>query len=112
MIKNCIIFTYSDKYKNLWIVETDKIAEGALNGCWQQVEGFAKKRIEVLTKLVKNEKLSLEEERGDYYIFTFSGEFQARKFIATGSLPLPFIPVSFKIWLSKNSYFSSFGCYY
>lgn len=103
MIKNCIIYEYSDEFKNIWDVDERRFAQSTLEQCLQRAEGFAKKRIESFNELSKNAKLSLEEETKNHHIANLSCEFRAQKFIAAGDIIPPFLPVNFKIWLRKES---------
>ena len=101
MIKNCVIYRYSDKFENTWNVDKDRIAESTLDKCLLNAEGFAKKRITALIELARNENLLLEKETQKYYEFTASCEFRVPKLLASGVSP--FVPVNFKIWLRKSS---------
>lgn len=103
MIKNCIIYKYSDEFENSWNVNKDELPKCSLKKCLPKAQGFTKKRIEALTELAKNEKLSLEEETRDNYISTLSTEFRAQRFIAAGDIIPPFVLVNFKIWLRKKT---------
>lgn len=102
MIKNCIIYKYSDEFKNAWKMDPNKLSKTTLKKCLQEAHSFSRKKIEALMKLTKNERISLKEEMQSYYIATFSCEFRVPKLIAAGVSP-PFVPVNFKIWLRKKS---------
>lgn len=102
MIKNCIIYKYSDEFKNTWEMDANKFPKSSLRKCLQEAQGFNRKRIKALVELAKNEKLSLREETRKHYRATFSCEFRVPKLIAAGVSP-PFVPVNFEIWLRKNS---------
>lgn len=102
MIKNCIIFQYSNKIKNAWNVDKDRFAQSTLEDCLEKAQGFAKRRVKALMELTKNEKISLEEETKNHYIATFSCDFRTPKLIAASEAP-PFVPVNFRIWLRKKS---------
>jgi len=102
MIKNCIIYKYSDEFRNAWEMDTNKLSKNTLKKCLQEAQGFSKKKIEALMELTKNERISFKEETQSHYIATFSCEFRVPKFIATGVSP-PFVPVNFNIWLRKKS---------
>lgn len=103
MIKNCIIYKYTDEIKENWKVDKRKFGQSTLEKCLLTAEGFTKKRIKALAGLAKNEKLSLGEETKKHYIANLSSEFRAQKFMAAGNLVPPFIPVNFEIWLRKKS---------
>ena len=104
MIKNCIIYRYSDEFVNAWKIDRNRFSDNNLQKCLETASGFARRRVEALMKLVRNEELSLEEETRSHYVITYSCEFRAPKLTAAGSPP-PFVPVSFKIWLMENSPF-------
>lgn len=104
MIKNCIIYKYSDEFVNAWKIDRNRFSDNNLQKCLETASGFTRRRVEALMKLVRNEELSLEEETRSHYVITYSCEFRAPKLTAAGSPP-PFVPVSFKIWLRKNSPF-------
>lgn len=104
MIKNCIIYRYSDEFVNAWKIDRNRFSDNDLQKCLETASGFTRRRVEALMKLVRNEELSLEEETRSHYVITYSCEFRAPKLTAAGSPP-PFVPVSFKIWLRKNSPF-------
>jgi hypothetical protein len=101
MIKNSIIYKYSEKFKNKWEVDENKIKKSKLKGCFEKARGFPKPRMEALTEIARNEKISLEEERKEHYIFNVSCEFRVPKLLAAGISP--FVPVKYKIWLRKKS---------
>lgn len=101
MIKNCIIYKYRDEFINKWTIDKNSIIQSNLELCMKAAKGFAKKRIEALIKLSKNEKLSIEKEKQNQYEFITSCEFQVPKLLASGVSP--FVPVNFKIWLRKKS---------
>lgn len=102
MIKNCIIYQYSDRLNNRKAVE-EALPESTLERCLQNVEGFRQKRIQALTELVKNERLSLDNESKDHYVVTCSCEFRSRRLIAAVDTPPPFVPVNFTIWIRKKT---------
>jgi hypothetical protein len=102
MIKNFIIYKFSEEFSRAWRVETNLLSQSTLKKCLQNAQGFSKKKMEAFTALVKREKLALEEETLDHYIANFSCEFRTPKLIAAGVSP-PFVPVNFKIWLRKKS---------
>lgn len=102
MIKNCIIFKYSDGFKGNWNIAKSKFPQSTLKKSLEEAQGFAKPRIKALTELARNEKIRLKEERPDFYVMTFSCDFRAPKLLAAGVSP-PFVPVSFKIWLRKKT---------
>lgn len=104
MIKNCIIYKYSDEFVNAWKIDRNRFSDNSLQKCLETASGFTRRRVEALMKLVRNEELSLEEETRSHYVITYSCEFRAPKLIAAGGPP-PFVPVSFKIWLRKNNPF-------
>lgn len=104
MIKNCIVYRYSDEFAGVWKVDGNRFSDTSLKKCLETASGFARRRVEALTKLVKNEELSLEEETRSHYVITYSCEFRTPKLTAAGGPP-PFVPVSFRIWLRKNSPF-------
>jgi hypothetical protein len=106
MIKNCIIYKFLDEAKDAWKIDKGRFSKSSLEDCLQEASGFARKRIEAFTSLVQNERISLEEETQTHHIITFSCEFRTHKLIAAGDLP-PFVPVSFKIWLRKESQFAA-----
>jgi len=103
MIKNCIIYKYSDEFKNIWDVDKKKFHQSTLGKCLHKAEGFTKRRIEAFIELSKNEKLSLEKNTKSHYVANLSCEFRAQRFIAAGEIIPPFIPVNFNIWLRKKS---------
>ena len=104
MIKNCIIYKFSDEAEDTSKIEEGRFSKSNLGNCLQEASGFARKRIEAFTTLVQNERISLEEETQSHYKVTSSCEFRTPRLIAAGSAP-PFVPVSFKIWLRKGSHF-------
>jgi len=104
MIKNCIIYKFSDESKDARNVDKSRFSESNLEACFQEASGFARKRIEAFMTLVQNEKISLEEETQTQYVATFSCEFRAPKLIVAGNPP-PFVPVSFRVWLRKGNPF-------
>lgn len=101
MIKNCIIYRYTEKFKNKWKINNDKIEKSKLKDCFEKAVGFPKPKMKALTEIARNEKISLQEERKDYYVFDVSCEFRVPKLLAAGSSP--FVPVNYKIWLRKES---------
>ena len=103
MIKNCIIYKYSEKFRNVWYVDKKRFRQSTLVKCLQQAERFAKKRIQSFNELSKNEKLSLAKDTKSHYVANLSCEFRAQTFIAAGQIIPPFIPVNFNIWLRKKS---------
>ena len=105
MIKNCIIYKFSDEAKDAWKIDKGRFSKSNLEDCLQEASGFARKRIEAFTTLVQNERISLEEETQSHYIVTSSCEFRTPRLIAAGDLP-PFVHVSFRIWLRKESQFA------
>ena len=102
MIKNCIIYKYSDEFKNIWEIDENKLSKSNLKKCLQEAQGFSRKEIKAFIELAKNEKLSLEEYKKNHYIANFSCEFRTPKLIAAGVSP-PFVLVNFKVWLRKKS---------
>lgn len=105
MIKNCIIYKFSDEAKDAWKIDKGRFSKSNLEDCLQEASGFARKRIEAFTTLVQNERISLEEETQSHYIVTSSCEFRTPRLIAAGDLA-PFVHVSFRIWLRKESQFA------
>lgn len=103
MIKNCIIYKYTDEFKNTWNVDKKRFGQSNLEKCLLKAEGSTKKRIKALAELAKNEKLSLDEETKNYYVVNLSSEFRAQKFMASGNIVPPFIQVKFNTWLRKKS---------
>jgi hypothetical protein len=103
MIKNCIIYKYSDEFKDGWDVDKRRFSQSTLGKCLQKAEGFTRRTIESFKELSKNEKLSLEKNTKSHYVANLSCEFRAQKFIAAGEIIPPFIPVNFDIWLRKKS---------
>lgn len=103
MIKNCIIYKYSDKFKDIWDVDKKRFRQSTLEKCLQKAEGFTKRTIESFNELSKNEKLSLAKDKKSHYVANLSCEFRAQKFMAAGEIIPPFIPVNFNIWLRKKS---------
>lgn len=104
MIKNCIIFRYSDESTDVQKLDRNSLSDTDLKKCLATASGFAKRRIDGFLKLVRNEALSLEEETKSHYVMNYSCEFRAPKLMAAGGPP-PFVPVNFKVWLRKNSPF-------
>lgn len=102
MIKNCIIFKYSDKFRDNWNIVKSKFPQATLRKSLQEAKGFVKPRIKGLMELTKNEKIRLKEEKPTLYVATFSCEFRTPRLIAAGVSP-PFVPVSFGIWLRKKT---------
>lgn len=102
MIKNCIIYRYSDEFANVQKVDGNSFSGANLKKCLETASGFAKRRIDGLMKLVRNEELSLIEETRSHYVINYSCEFRMPKLTAAGGPP-PFVPVIFKIWLRKNT---------
>lgn len=86
-------------------MDKSRFSESNLETCFQEASGFARKRVEAFTSLVQNERISLEEETKTHYVVTSSCEFRTHKLIAAGNSP-PFVPVSFRIWLRKESQFA------
>lgn len=101
MIKNCIIYRYSEKFKNKWKIDKNKIEHSKLKDCLEKAKGLPKPKIRALTEIAQNEKISFEEERDEHYIFRVSCEFRTPKLLAAGVSP--FVPVNYKIWLRKKS---------
>ena len=104
MIKNCIIYRYSDDFVRMMRVDRDRFSGISLKECLETASGFGRRRIEALMNLVKSEELSLEEETSTHYVTAYSCEFRAPKLTAAGDPP-PFVPVHFRIWLRKDSPF-------
>jgi len=104
MIKNCIIYRYSDEFVNAGKVDRNSFSDANLQKCLETASGFTRRRVEALMNFVRNEKLSLEEETRSHYVITYSCEFRVPKLIAAGGTR-PFVPVSFKIWLRKHGPF-------
>jgi hypothetical protein len=104
MIKNCIIYKYSDESLKEWELDKNCFEEASLGKCLQLASGFTKRKLEAYMNLVKNERISLEEEAKNYYTVKFSCEFRAPKLIAAGAPP-PFVPVNINIWVRKKSGF-------
>lgn len=104
MIKNCIIYRYSDEFRNALEIDKDRFSGSSLAKCFQMASGFTRRRVEAFMQLVRNEEISLEQETQSHYVITYSCEFRAPKLTAAGGPP-PFVPVSFKIWLRKDSPF-------
>lgn len=100
MTKNCIIYEYTNEFKNKWKIDENAIIQSSLNDCLKRAEGLFKKKIKAFMDLAKKEKLSLKEETENYYVITTSCEFRTPKLIAAGISP--FVPVNFKIWLWKK----------
>ena len=103
MIKNCIIFKYSDRFKDNWSIAKSKFFKSSLGKSLEEAQGFAKPKIKALIELTKNEKIRFKEERPNLYVMTFSCEFRTRKLTAAGDVFPPFVPVNFKIWLRKKT---------
>lgn len=101
MIKNCIIYRYSEKFKNKRKVDKNKVEQSKLKDCLEKAEGFPKPKMKALTEIARNEKISLEEERKEHYIFGVSCEFRVPKLLAAGVSP--FVPVNYTIWLRKEN---------
>lgn len=101
MIKNCIIYRYSEKFRNKWKIDENKIGQSKLEKCIEKAKGFSKSKIRALTEIAQNEKISFEGERDEYYIFGVSCEFRVPKLLAAGVSP--FVPANYKIWLRKKS---------
>lgn len=102
MIKNCIIFKYSDKFKNNWNITKSRFSQSTLKKSLEEAQGFAKPKIKALIELTRNEKIRLKEEKPDFYVMTFSCDFRTPRLLAAGVSP-PFVPVNFKIWLRKKT---------
>ena len=101
MIKNCIIYRYSEKFKDKWKIDKNKIEQSKLKDCLEKAAGFPKPKIKALVEIARNEKILLEEERDELYVFGVSCEFRVPKLLAAGASP--FVPVNYKIWLRKES---------
>ena len=101
MIKNCIIYRYTEKFKNKWEINNDKIEKSKLKDCFEKAVGFPKPKMKALAEIARNEKISLQEEREDYYVFDVLCEFRVPKLLAAGVSP--FVPVNYKIWLRRES---------
>ena len=104
MIKNCIIFRYSDEYTKIQKLNINGLSDIDLEKCLATASGFTKRKIDGFLKLVRNEELSLKEETKSHYVMNYSCEFRAPKLTAAGEPP-PFVSVNFRIWLRKNSPF-------
>ena len=102
MIKNFIIYKFSEEFEKVWKVETDTFSRSTLKKCLQDAQGFSRKKLKAFIELAKNEKISLEEETKNHYITNFTCEFRTPKLIAAGISP-PFVPVDFRIWLRKRT---------
>jgi len=100
MIKNCIIYRYSEKFKNRWKIDENKLKQSRLKDCIEKAIGFPKPKMKALTEIAQNERISLKEERRDYYIFEVSCEFRVPQLLAAGVSP--FVPVKYEIWLRKE----------
>jgi len=101
MIKNCIIYRYSEKFKDKWEIDKNKIEQSNLKDCLEKAKGLPKPKIKALTEIARNEKILLEEERDELYVFGVSCEFRVPKLLAAGASP--FVPVNYKIWLRKEN---------
>ena len=101
MIKNCIIYRYSEKFKDEWKIDKNKIEQSNLKDCLEKATGLPKPKIKALTEIARNEKILLEEERDELYVFGVSCEFRVPKLLAAGVSP--FVPVNYKIWLRKEN---------
>jgi len=101
MIKNCIIYKYSNKFKNTWEVDKDIIDECTLDKCLLNAQSFSKKNITALIELARDEMISMEKETQKQYEFKVSCEFKVPKLVASGVSP--FVPTAFKTWLRKDS---------
>jgi len=100
MIRNCVIYRYSEESASIRDVNKSRFSDVTLSDCLTTVSGQVKKRVEAYINLVRAEKLSLEDETQLHYTAKYSCEFQPPKLIAAGS-PSPFVPVSFEIWIRK-----------
>lgn len=103
MIKNCIIYKYSDEFKNRRVIAQQSFPGSTLERCLQEVQGSRRNRIQAFTELAKNERLSLDGESKEHYVATCTCEFRSRRFVAATDAPPPFVPVSFTIWLRKET---------
>lgn len=101
MIKNSIIYKYSEEFENKWAINKDKILKSKLSDCLEKAKGFSKPKLNALIKLAQEEKLLLSDETNEHYILITSCNFRARKLLA-GEIT-PFVPVKFNIWLRKKS---------
>lgn len=101
MIKNCIIYRYSEEFENRWKIDESKINQSRLADCLKNVAGLPKPKVKALKEIARDERLSLSEETDGYFIFTTNCEFRVPKLLAAGISP--FVPVNFKIWLRKKS---------
>ncbi len=102
MIKNCVFYKLSDEVKE-WNINRKEISNSDLVSCLDVANARTKKKLNALIALTQKEKISLEKETNQEYVIDVSTEFRARRFIAAGKIPTPFIPVNYKIWLRKNS---------
>lgn len=103
MIKNCVIYQYSNGFEKRRPVNQQFFAGSTLERCVQESEGFRSKRFQAFAELAKNEKISLVGESEDHYVATCSCEFRSRRLVAATETPPPFVPVNFSIWLRKKT---------
>jgi len=101
MIKNCIIYRYSDEFRDKWTIDKNKINQSKLEDCLKKAVGFPKPKMRALTEIAQKERLLLLEETAEHYVFNTSCEFRVPKLLAAGASP--FVPVNFKIWFRKKS---------
>ena len=101
MIKNCIIYRYSEKFKDKWEIDKNKIEQSNLKECIEKATGLPKPKIKALTEIARNGKILLEEERDELYVFEVSCEFCVLKLLTAGVSP--FVPINYKIWLRKEN---------
>jgi len=87
MIKNCIIYRYSEKFKDKWEIDKNKIEQSNLKECIEKATGLPKPKIKALTEIARNGKILLEEERDELYVFEVSCEFCVLKLLTAGVSP-------------------------
>ena len=75
MIKNCIIYRYSEKFKDKWEIDKNKIEQSNLKECIEKATGLPKPKIKALTEIARSEKILLEEEGMNCMYLRFHANF-------------------------------------
>jgi len=103
MLKNIIIYRYSDKERNNWKVDEDRIKSSNFENCLINDKGYYQKRIENLISKTENESISLDFSGNEYHRFTVSCLYKSGSIQASDETP--FIPVLFEMILRNESSF-------
>lgn len=101
MIRNCIIFRLT-KGEPAAARRPPKPRAVTLREVAADSQGGMKRRIEALANLCRAEKISLSHVGGELADYRCSCQFRARRFLAGGGVPTPFLPVDFHVWVSRK----------